>query len=632
MDEFPTSQGSALSRKATGAGASPEAPGGRRAGQTLAAILSPSPQQWHRMLAWTAVLSFVSLVSGFGFALPRGVVMALDGLNLALACVYCWAYAIPLLQNRRKWRAALRQHRFPCLLIALFLAASLAVLALPDEKLARFLAFFHLRSGAELYFDIVRSFLLANVLVQILRFQERLIQKLVRPEMVLAGSFAGLIAAGTLLLLLPRAAANPDKPMSFVDALFTSTSAACVTGLVVRDTGADFSALGQIVILVIFQVGGLGIMTFVAFLAVFSSESLPIPQVMAFKQMVGAQTIRGLKRQILAMIVATLVIEAAGAALLFLWLPSTMDPVARLHWSVFHAISAFCNAGFALQAGSLESLQGHAGMNLTFMALIVLGGLGFLVIPELLRCVAPARWLRRLPGLQGLYAGRAVRRMGVQARLSLVVTVCLLVFGFAGFWLLEAGHALGAMSLKESLLISAFQSITARTAGFNTVTIGQLQDSTLILIMVLMVIGACPVSTGGGIKTVTFGVLVLALRAMVTGNERVEAFGRALPPRVLFAALSVFVLYVLAAVAGVFCLSLLDPQMPLQDQIFEVVSALSTVGLSTGITAELSTPGKLVLCVAMFIGRVGPIALVLSVFKARPRVTYEYPEENVIVG
>jgi trk system potassium uptake protein len=200
------------------------------------------------------------------------------------------------------------------------------------------------------------------------------------------------------------------------------------------------------------------------------------------------------------------------------------------------------------------------------------------------------------------------------------------------FWVLEYNHMLSGRPVSESFLIAAFQSVTPRTAGFNTVATGELQGATLFFLMMLMVIGANPVSTGGGIKTVSFAILLLALRAMVTRRERVEAFGRTVPVKTLFAALSVFVLYVISAALGIFLLSLFDPQLEMQDRAFEVISALSTVGLSTGITAELSAASKLVLCVAMFVGRVGPISLVLSVFHSGRTSTYEYPEEEVVVG
>jgi trk system potassium uptake protein TrkH len=240
--------------------------------------------------------------------------------------------------------------------------------------------------------------------------------------------------------------------------------------------------------------------------------------------------------------------------------------------------------------------------------------------------------IRRLPAIKRLNRRIPVYRLPLQTRLSLIVTGILLLAGVVGFWWLESRHLLAGQPFLDRLGIAAFQSVTSRTAGFNSVAIEALQPATLLLLMALMVIGASPVSTGGGIKTVTLGVLILALRALLTGRERVEAFGRALPQKVAFAALSVAVLYSVAAGMGIFALALFDPEVPLQQQSFEVISALSTVGLSTGITAGLSPASKLVLCLLMFVGRVGPLSLVLTMFRASPHARYQYPEEELVVG
>jgi trk system potassium uptake protein TrkH len=348
---------------------------------------------------------------------------------------------------------------------------------------------------------------------------------------------------------------------------------------------------------------------------------------------VNAPALSDLKRQIAGILLATGLIELVGVVLIYQFLPRDEDPLSRINWSVFHAVSAFCNAGFALQSDSLVRFQADTGLVFTFMALIVLGGLGFLVIPELLGYrFTRGPLFRRLAFFRRLHAGQTPARLSVQTKLGLRVTLALLAAGLIGFWVLEFNHTLRGRPIGEGFLIAAFQSVTPRTAGFNTVPIDGLQDATLVMLMMLMVIGACPVSTGGGIKTVSFGILLLALRSMVTRRERVEAFGRTIPAKTLFAALSVFVLYVVSAGAGLFLLAWFDSQMQLQDQVFEVISALSTVGLSTGITASLSPASKLVLCVAMFVGRVGPISLVLSVFQSRPVLAYEFPEEEVVVG
>ena len=240
--------------------------------------------------------------------------------------------------------------------------------------------------------------------------------------------------------------------------------------------------------------------------------------------------------------------------------------------------------------------------------------------------------LRRIPWVRRYNQRVPVYRIPVQTRLSALVSALLILAGLTGFWVLEAGHSLADKPFLTQFWVSLFQSVTARTAGFNTVAIDHLHPATLLLLIALMVVGACPVSTGGGIKTVTLAVLLLALRSLISGRERVEIYGRALPQRALLSALAVVVLYALVASLGVFGLAWCDPQIHLRSQLFEVVSALSTVGLSTGVTAQLSAGSQLILCLLMFVGRVGPIALVLSIVRTERPTRYQYPEEDLVVG
>ncbi len=587
------------------------------------------PARWMRA---AGILVLSSLILQHGFPIGMAALKMLNWLDVLLALCFGADLGLALVR-KENWKRAFELRRFEYLLLALTLALLIGGWILPASALGSLLTFLHVNSTAALSFNLVKLFLLFSVCIQLLRGMQKLFGKGVRPELILAGSFATLIIIGTILLLLPNSSAKTDAPIGGVDALFTATSAVCVTGLVVRDTGTDFSNFGQMIILVLFQIGGLGIITFVAFLSVFSTRALPVPQMVAFRQIVNAPSLSDLKRQIAGILLITAIIELIGVVLIYVFLPGGGDPLGRIKWCVFHSVSAFCNAGFAFQGDSLVPFQSNPGLIITFMALIVLGGLGFLVIPELLAYrFTRGRLFRRIGFFRRLHAGQASGRLSVQTRLALHVTWLLLVIGLIFFWVLEFNYMLRDRSIGASFLIAAFQSVTPRTAGFNTVPIHELRDATLIVLMMLMVIGASPVSMGGGIKTVSFGILVLALRALVMRRERVEAFGRMLPVKILFAALSVFVLYVISAGLGIFFLTLFDPQMNLQDQAFEVISGLSTVGLSTGITADLSTASKLVICLAMFIGRVGPISLVLSVFQSRRSLTYEFPEEEVVVG
>ena len=583
---------------------------------------------------------FLSLVTQHGFSLPPRAHLWFHGLNFLLALLFCLDLVWALVKNR-DWKRVLSVRRLEYGVLFLFWVLLLLEAGMAISGNRSILEFLRIRSPGALIFGLIELFLLTILFLHTLRAAERLFVSGIRPEMMLAGSFALLIAGGTVFLQLPNSSASQDEPVGLVDAFFTATSAACVTGLTVRDTGTDFSMFGQQIILAVFQVGGLGIITFVAFLSVFSTKTLPVPQMVIFRQVVNAPAASDLRRQFVGILLATGAIELTGILLLYCFCPAGADPLSRLHWAAFHAVSAFCNAGFALQSDSLVGYVGNPGIVFSIGGLIIFGGLGFLVIPELVVFLSRRDWWRRvgaLPLVRRLTAFRSPARgivpvrLTVQTRLSLTVMTVLLLAGVAGFWGLEAHHLLRDRAVGESALAAIFQSITARTAGFNTVPIEQLQPATLVFLMILMVIGANAVSTGGGIKTVSLGVLLLALRAMVTRRDRAEAFGRTIPARTVFAALSVFVLYCFSAVVGVFLLSLTDPQFTLQQIAFEVISALSTVGLSLGITADLSPAGKLILCVAMFIGRVGPISMVLSIFQSRERVSYEFPEEEVVVG
>jgi len=471
----------------------------------------------------------------------------------------------------------------------------------------------------ELETAALHAYLVTSAVIRALRLQEDLLETQLRPVTLLPLSFAALILTGTILLCLPRASASGVPPLTVLDAFFMATSAACVTGLTVRDLGTEFSFLGQSILLGLMQFGGLGIITFVATMSVFSGRSLSIPQLRAVSELVlNRGALGSIRKQIGVVALWAFTIEAVGAAILFYAWPSNENVFDRGFASVFHAVSAFCNAGLTIPSDSLAGIRTHMIPMATMTALIVLGGMGFPVVVELTGRLggAPAR-----------------RRLGTHTQLALVTTVSLLVAGMAGFWLLERGATLFAEGPAAQGGIALLESATARTAGFTAVPIDRLQPATRILLIVLMAIGAGPVSTGGGIKTVTFAVLLLTVRTMMLGRERVEVFGRTLAWRAVRAAISVFVLYVLSAMLVTFLLTLLDPGVSVEDLAFEAVSALSTVGLSTGHTATLGTGSKLVLCATMFAGRVGPLALVVVMLGRQQRTSrYEYPEEDVIVG
>lgn len=431
------------------------------------------------------------------------------------------------------------------------------------------------------------------------------------PPAWVAISFLVLIVTGTLLLQLPWAT-PAGAPIGWIDALFTSTSAACVTGLAVRDTGTGFTLFGQAVLLLLIQVGGLGVMTFGLFFAVAAGRFSLDQRQLVEQTLAGDHTYapRDLVRLVL---VFTLGCEALGA--LWLWL-ALRDDVPQAAWqAVFHSVAAFVNAGFSLLPDNLMRFRGDAAVNAGVMALIVLGGLGFLAVQDLLK--QGLRW----------------RRLALHTRLVVAASGVLILAGTAGFWMTERGGALAGLGPGEQLLASLFQSVTARTAGFNTVDFARLAPATLLGIIVLMFIGGSPGSCAGGIKTTTAATLLVALRAQLTGRRYVNVFGRTLSRQTVAIAVAATTAALVAANAGLFALLLIQPDghARFADYAFEAMSALGTVGLSTGVTPALEPASRLVVTALMFLGRVGPLTLA-AVVAGRRVDDWQHPGEAVMIG
>lgn len=439
------------------------------------------------------------------------------------------------------------------------------------------------------------------------------------PGRLLVASFLALIALGTLLLKLPWAT-PPEQPIGWIDALFTATSASCVTGLVVRDTGGGFTGFGQAVILGLIQAGGLGIMSFSLLILSLLRGRPTFAQRAVYEQTLAGGAPGELRSLLKLVFLFTFGAEAAGAALLAARFVPELGAAGGIWAAVFHAVSAFCNAGFALWPDNLVRYRADAWINVAIMGLLVLGGLGFFVVHELVR--GRFRW----------------RRLSVHSKLALAVSGGLIVAGWLGFWLLEARHALAGMPWPEQLLASLFQGVTPRTAGFNTVDFARLGAPTLFLIMMLMFVGGSPGSTAGGIKTTTFGVLLLATLTRFRGHRNVNAFGRTLTRETLGNTAAIALGGVLTVTAGVFLLLLSELPVEAQDSgrfvalAFETVSALGTVGLSTGVTPFLEPSSRLVLAALMFLGRLGPLTVASSLAAGSTLRDWRHPEEDVVVG
>ncbi|MBI5502027.1 MAG: potassium transporter Trk [Deltaproteobacteria bacterium] len=432
------------------------------------------------------------------------------------------------------------------------------------------------------------------------------------PVEFLAIGFAAVIGFGTLLLLLPAASTLP-RGVSFVDALFTSTSATCVTGLTVVDTAKAYTPFGWAVIAAVIQVGGIGVMALSTLAAVVAGKRLGLAQSGAVAASMETTSAVDAVQIVKVVIYGTLITEGVGAVILFVSFLPDLPWHAAAGYAAFHSISAFCNAGFALWTDNICSYSGHAPVVLTVGFLIIFGGLGFLVLAELLE------WIRN--------PARRRRPLSLHARIVLAATLVLIVGGSVLFALLEWRGAMEGLSAPEKVLNSFFQSVTTRTAGFNSVPMGGLTGATILLFIVLMFIGASPGSTGGGIKTSTATTILLAVRAYMRGREAVEVGGRAIPQSTVVRAVVLVALAATTCIVGFFLL-LMTQDVSFQSLFFETVSAFATVGLSIGATAEVDNSGKLVLIALMYVGRVGPLTLILLLGTTASEPV-RYPEEPV---
>lgn len=460
------------------------------------------------------------------------------------------------------------------------------------------------------------------------------------PSLGLALSFVALIGAGTGLLLNPGA--TPAlAPLSFVDALFTATSAACVTGLAVRDTGTGFTFFGQGVILGLIQIGGLGIMTFAAFFASAFGRGMSLRDQLMIRDVLQADEIGRLPRVLAFILISTLTLETLGAGALYALDASAPLPGARLWSAAFHAISAFCNAGFGLYPESLGRFERAPAVLAVVAALIVLGGFGYIVLFDFYRGLgrAIAAMTGRGGGARagrapGGRAGAARPILSLQSRLVLLVSSALVVAGAAVLLFYDwESKAYVGLDATDKVANAVFLSVSCRTAGFNVAPIAAFTAGSLFVMMALMFIGGSPGSTAGGIKTTTFAVLTARIIGLLRHREEIEVFGRTLPRRLIANAIGVaFIQFGMIFV--VTCAVLYtDPQYRLQQTLFEVVSAFGTVGLSTGITPDLSAAGKLFISGAMFAGRIGPLTLILAMAEhAGTQPIYRYPEGKVMIG
>ena len=420
---------------------------------------------------------------------------------------------------------------------------------------------------------------------------------------------------------------NATDALTWTDAIFTATSAACVTGLVVVDTGSYFSPLGQAVILCLMQVGGLGIMTFTSLSIYIWRRRTTITDRIAVGQILLHDATFNLGRFLIEIVCWTFLIEVIGAVLLF-----SMDPVAFTPFAaLFHSVSAFCNAGFSLFADSLVGFKGHWGINLVFMTLIVVGGIGFSVLVEVKNYAAKRITGRRIPKGKGIswYAGIVIR-----------TSLLLILLGWVGIYFAEFVGYNRMMAPDDALLTALFQSVTARTAGFNSLEMSRMTNVSLMVLLFLMFVGGAPGSCAGGIKVTTLRVLVAAIWSQMQGRSQTTVGKFAIRENAVKKAMVLFLLASMIIFLAAFLLDFTEggdmPHTVVRGQfleiLFESVSAFCTVGLSTGLTASLSMAGKWIIIALMFIGRLGPFVLIAALQSVQETPYYRLPEESIMIG
>lgn len=453
------------------------------------------------------------------------------------------------------------------------------------------------------------------------------------PSKVLVYSFLLLIVFGALLLLLPNAS---HVDLTFIDALFMSASAVCITGLAVVDVGTDFTFFGQLILMSLFQLGGIGIMTLTSFFAFFFQGGGSFQNQFYVKDFLSSSQLSNLFGMIVSIIILTFMIEGVGAILIYTSLDSMVysSESEKIFYAIFHSISAFCNAGFSLKTDGIYDMDFRFNyfLQLTIITLFIIGGLGFGVVFNLLKYIK-TEVIRRFKFLvSGKKFQTSFLLLNLNSQIVIITTALLILGGTLFVYVAEYNNTLSEHGTFGKIVTALFTATTPRTAGFNSVNMAELTFPTIMLVLLLMWIGASPGSTGGGIKTTTFAVAVLNFMTLAREKSQIEVFGRKVSDLSIRRTLAVITLSLLVIGLSIMFLSIFDGDKELLSLAFECFSAYSTVGLSLGITTDLSSESKFVLIVSMFIGRVGAMTILIAMIRRVSYKRYSYPEEEIFIN
>ncbi len=447
----------------------------------------------------------------------------------------------------------------------------------------------------------------------------KLFQRLkLSPAQIVLLSFMLLITLGSLLLMLPFSSAT-GKVFSLTDAIFMATSATCVTGLGTLSLAENFSTFGQVIILILIQIGGLGYMTLYSSMMILLGRSMGMENRIVMQDLLNVASMEDLIGLIVDIIKFTFLIEIWGAIVLTIGFTfQGLEFGKALYYGFFHSISAFCNAGFALFDDNLESFATNPLIHGTIAVLVILGGLGFIVLKEVKHTISKKN---------------SLARMSLHSKVVLITTAILILTAFLAIFFGEFLNALDGFSLWEKAQVAFFQSVTLRTAGFNTVPISNFHSYTIYLMSMFMFIGAGPGSTAGGIKVTTFAILIQSIRSTLRGRSQVEIFNKTLPNQIVVKAMALFIISIITTTVFTFVLMKLEPKQSFLVIVFEIISASGTVGLSLGLTPYLSIIGKITISILMFIARVGPLTLVLAIGSRKNNEgQVSYPEGRIMIG
>lgn len=437
----------------------------------------------------------------------------------------------------------------------------------------------------------------------------------IHPAYVLLFGFMGLILIGTGLLMLPFATADRHH-LSFIDALFEATSAVCVTGLAVVDTGTTFTLFGQIVMLVLIQLGGWGFMTSGTLMFIMLGKKIGLKQRLLIQESLNYFSLQGIIKLVLRIVLITLVVEAIGAIVLTIRWAQEISFGKALYYGIFHSISAFNNAGFSLEPNNLSKWVGDPTINIMITLLFMIGGIGFYVITD-------------------IFAKKNLKKVSLHTKIVLLVTLLINVISTLVIFGLEYRNpaTLGNLDLADKWWASYFQAVVTRTAGFNTIDISQLTDSSQAFMIGLMFIGAAPGSTGGGIKVTTFAILLFSLWAVLTNKEEINVFKRRIPQSLVLRSLSIAVSATIFIFIIFFLLTITERGADVMKIAFETVSAFGTVGLSAGFTGELSPIGRILITIMMLVGKVGPLTMAFALaIHPKDKTKIRYAEEKIMIG